>query len=150
LTAGDPGEEGRRRVNVALGRLCYRGEVEAVSMLLAAGASPQDDVSIVLSDHRIVFDLSLKGGAPLHSAGGRGHVAVVSLLLSAGASVAAQDRDVSSLSFFSLPPSHPPQRRWTPLHYACDSGHLEVVKILLEAGAPLEIEDGVSQSHLIH
>jgi ankyrin repeat protein len=107
LTAGDPGEEGRRRVNVALGRLCYRGEVEAVSMLLAAGASPQDDVSIVLSDHRIVFDLSLKGGAPLHSAGGRGHVAVVSLLLSAGAFVAAQDRDVSSLSFF-FPPTLPP------------------------------------------
>ena len=106
------------------------GDVSAVQILLAAGASCEYDL-IVAADHghhqlvRLLIskgaDINHKcsyGSIAQHYAAARGHVRVLQELLAAGA-------DVNSVSTYGV----------SALHYAAREGHCEVAQLLLANGA---------------
>lgn len=114
-----------------------RGDVPAVTDLLAEGASPDArDAAGMTALHyaayrgevraaEILLDagarltaVDLSGLSPLHAAAFEGRTQVVSLMIRRGAPLDATDRS-----------------GFTPLHYAAAGGHVEAIRLLLEAKA---------------
>ncbi len=87
------------------------GDLEAVELLLEAGADPN------ISD--------ADGFTPLMGAATYNHVEMISLLKEAGADVNVKEKTMG----------------WTALMYAASNGHEETTKLLLELGADKTITD---------
>lgn len=102
----------------ALHGLASRGHVDAVRVLLAAGAAPGE--------------LNGSGLTALHLAADQGHDDCVAALLAAGAPVDERMAD----------------RGLTALHLAAMHGHDDCVRLLLDAGADREAPDAVGRSAL--
>lgn len=115
--AAHPNHVNRRTPDgfTALHLACFFGQLEAVQLLLEAGAEPNKTAANAMQV------------APLHSAAANGDLALVTTLLQHGAN-----------------PDAAQQGGWTALHSAAKHGNLPLVEALLQHGADpsLAAEDG--------
>ncbi|KAF6782827.1 ankyrin repeat domain-containing protein 52 [Colletotrichum sojae] len=137
LDPNENSESGR----TALGAACDKGNLEAVRLVMEAGANIDmvdhrrrtpiyaashnghvDVIKILLEKGADVSVASQSGWTPLNAASDGGHLEVIKVLLEKGADVSVADND-----------------GWTPLNAASSKGHLEVVKVLLEKGADISV-----------
>mmetsp|Transcript_47049 Transcript_47049/g.112098 ORF Transcript_47049/g.112098 Transcript_47049/m.112098 type:complete len:348 (+) Transcript_47049:118-1161(+) len=114
---------------------CYRGDVDAVEELLAAGSTM--DASDAL------------GNSPLHLAAFNGHVKVVKMLLAAGADPNVQNGEQDTPIYMAVLSNNMECVKviaekdvqfncanvegFTPLHYAAGEGNLPITQYLVEA-----------------
>jgi ankyrin repeat protein len=104
----------------ALSQAAKHGHVEAVKLLLKAGATPDGECGAVSEGQR---------RTPLMHAAQGGHAEVARILIAAGAVASAKDRSGRSV-----------------LHYAAEGGRAEVVRVLAKAGGKVDVKtkDGFS------
>ncbi|KAF6788786.1 ankyrin repeat domain-containing protein 52 [Colletotrichum sojae] len=137
LDPNENSESGR----TALGAACDKGNLEAVRLVMEAGAN------IDMVDHR--------RRTPIYAASHNGHVDVIKVLLEKGADISVADNDgwtplnaasngghlevVKVLLEKGADVSVASQSGLTPLNTASYGGHLEVVKVLLEKGADASV-----------
>jgi ankyrin repeat protein len=107
LSAGAKVDAGSKRIPSALENAVNGGHVEAVRLLLAAGADAR-------------ARLAYKEDTLLHLAAKKGQLDAIKLLLDAGAAINAEG-----------------SQNETPLHAAVRDGRLEAVKLLIARGADL-------------
>jgi ankyrin repeat protein len=104
----------------ALYLACCEGNIDAVEVLVQAGAS-----------------LNEKNGpneeTALYIAAGKGHKAIVELLCVNNADKEVKDKD-----------------SWTPLFNACIRGHLEAAQVLIKAGASLNEKNGPNEETALY
>jgi hypothetical protein len=121
-----------------------------VVMLLAVGGARVDN----LAPHGVSH-----GGAPLHIAARKGHVAVIEALLAAGAAVDMQDKDGASPLYIGAREGQAAAVEallaggaaknlqmngaggQAPLHAAAINGHLAALEALLAAGATKDLRN---------
>mgnify|MGYP000932808922 CR=1 FL=1 len=143
LLAQEPDAARRRdaRRNTPLHRAAERGQAEAVSLLLAAGADPNAQAD--------------DGEAPLHRAARGGHREAAAVLLGAGADASLRSHRGESALFAACAASGDPALvdllaergapvsgegtgQNTPLHAAAEAGNAGAVAVLAARGADLD------------
>lgn len=109
---GDEDEEESGGEGTALKYAAQRGHLEAVKLLLASGAKPDEK-----------FGNGYESGnetALMHAAK-RGHLEIALALIAAGAAVTAKDRNGK-----------------TVLHYAAEGGHVRMIELAIQQGLKVE------------